>query len=168
MSPEIAYRELERRFRRIGNLDGAAAVLSWDWATMMPAGGAGARADQLAELSLIRHELITDPRLDELIAKAEADGRALDDWQRANVREMRHRQRHANGVPPALVEALSKAGAKCEMVWREARPKGDFKAFAEAYKPLLALVREKAAAKGAALKLAPYDALIDAFVMTAD
>ncbi|MSO68775.1 MAG: carboxypeptidase M32 [Alphaproteobacteria bacterium] len=163
MTPEVAYQELERRFRRIGNVDGAAAVLQWDWATMMPEGGANARSNQLAELSLIRHELITDPRLDELIAKAETDGKALSDWQRANVREMRHRQRHANGVPPDLVEALSKAGAKCEMVWREARPKGDFKAFAESYKPLLTLVREKAAAKGAALGLAPYDAMIDAF-----
>ncbi len=163
MTPLAAYHELERRFRRIANLDGASAVLQWDWATMMPEGGAGARSDQLAELSLIRHELITDAKLDELIARVESDGRALDDWQRANVREMRHRQRHANGVSPALVEALSKAGAKCEMVWRAARPKGDFKAFAEVFKPLLVLVREKAAAKGAALGLAPYDALIDAF-----
>ena len=163
MKPETDYRELERRFRRIGNLDGAAAVLSWDWATMMPEGGAGARAEQMAELSLIRHELITDPRLDELIARVESEDRALDEWQRANLREMRHRQRHANGVRPALVAALSKAGAKCEMVWREARPKGDFGAFAEAFKPVLALAREKAAAKGAALGLAPYDALIDAF-----
>ena len=159
----FAYTELERRFRRLANIGGASSVLHWDWATMMPEGGAGARADQLAELSVISHELITDPKLDELLGRAEAQARTLDDWQRANLREMRHRQRHAAGVPPDLVEALSKASAKCEMVWREAKPKGDFNAFAAVFEPLLGLVREKAAAKGAALGLAPYDALIDAF-----
>lgn len=158
-----AYAELERRFRRLANLDGAASVLHWDWATMMPEGGANARADQLAELSVIRHELVTDPRLDELLSRAEGEARALDDWQKANLREMRHRQRHAAGVPPRLVEEISKASAACEMVWREAKPKGDFNTFAEAFKPVLALVREKAAAKGAALGLAPYDALIDGY-----
>ncbi|MGD9538463.1 MAG: carboxypeptidase M32 [Alphaproteobacteria bacterium] len=163
MTAGTAYHELERRFRRMANLDGAAAVLHWDWATMMPAGGADTRAGQLAELSLIRHELITDRRLADLLAEAEAGSGNLDSWQRANLREMRHHQRHANGVPPALVEALSKASARCEMVWRTARPKGDFAAFAEAFKPVLALAREKAEAKGAALGLAPYDALIDAF-----
>jgi carboxypeptidase Taq len=163
MTANPAYHELERRFRRMANLDGAASVLHWDWATMMPAGGADARAEQLAELSLIRHELLTDARLDDLLAEAEADNRNLDDWQRANLREMRHHQRHAAGVPPDLVEALSKAGAKCEMVWRAAKPKGDFAAFAEAFRPVLALAREKARAKGAALGLSPYDALIDAF-----
>ena len=55
-----AYGALEARFRRLGLLGGAAAMLHWDWATMMPPGGAEPRAAQLAELALIRHETLTD------------------------------------------------------------------------------------------------------------
>lgn len=158
-----AYPELERRFGRMANLAGAGAVLHWDWATMMPSGGAEARAEQLAELSLICHEMLTDHGLGDLLDQAEAEGEELDNWQRANLHEMRHHFSHATGVPADLVAALSKATSASEMVWREARPRSDFDAFAKAFKPVLSLVRQKAAAKGEALGCAPYDALIDGY-----
>ena len=47
MSP---YTELEGRFRRIANLGGAAAMLQWDWAAIMPVGGADARTAHLPNL----------------------------------------------------------------------------------------------------------------------
>ena len=31
-----AYRDLERRFRRLSLLNEARGLLGWDWATMMP------------------------------------------------------------------------------------------------------------------------------------
>ena len=160
-----AYGALEARFRRLGVLAGAAAMLHWDWATMMPPGGAGARAAQLAELGLLRHEMLTDARLAGLLddAAAEAAAGALDAWQRANLAGMRRRRREATALPAALVRALSEASSHCEMVWREARPAGDFSAFARAFAPLLGLVREKAAALGEALDSTPYDALIDSY-----
>ncbi len=162
-----AYAALEARFRRLGLLSGAASMLHWDWATMMPPGGAAARAAQLAELSLIRHESLTDPRLaallDEAEAEAETDGDALDDWQRANLKGMRRRWREAAALPADLVAALSEASSRCEMVWRAARPANDFAVFAAAFAPLLSLVREKAAALAHALDCAPYDALIGSY-----
>ena len=149
-----AYGALEARFRRLGLLGGAAAMLHWDWATMMPPGGAEPRAAQLAELALIRHETLTDPSVrDPLLDEAEADSDTLDDWQRANLARMRRRWREAAALPADLVQALSEASSHCEMVWREARPASDFPAFARAFAPLLALVREKAAALGEALGL---------------
>ena len=51
--PLAAYRELEVRFARMSHLHGAKAVLHWDSATMMPPGGAEARAEQLATLPRI-------------------------------------------------------------------------------------------------------------------
>ena len=45
-----AYHQLETRFRRIGAIEGAISMLHWDAAAMMPAGGAAARAEQLASL----------------------------------------------------------------------------------------------------------------------
>ena len=156
-----AYAALEARFRRLGLLGGAASMLHWDWATMMPPGGAEPRAAQLAELALIRHETLTDSRVCDLLD--EAEGETLDAWQRANLARMWHRWREAAALPGDLVQALSEASSHCEMVWREARPANDFEGFAEAFAPLLALVREKAAALGEALDCAPYDGLIESY-----
>lgn len=158
-----AYAALEARFRRLGLLGGAAGILHWDWATMMPPGGAEPRAAQLAELALIRHELLTDVQVRDLLDEAEAEADPLDDWQRANLARMRRRWRQAAALPADLVQALSEASSHCEMVWREARPASDFPAFAAAFAPLLGLVREKAAALGAALGRAPYDGLVDSY-----
>lgn len=158
-----AYRQLEERFDRLGNLSGATAVLQWDWAAIMPTGGAEARARQLSELDLIRHEIITDARLADLLCEAESTREALDPWQNANLTEMRHRWAHANALPADLVAALSAATSECELVWRSARASSDYPAFQKAFEPLLALVREKSAAKSAALGLSNYDALIDGY-----
>lgn len=160
MSP---YRELEQRFRRMANLGGAAAMLQWDWAAMMPTGGAEARTAQLTELDLIQHENMAAPELADLLDRAEANRDTLDGWQNANLSEMRQRWSHANALPADLVTAFGKAASACEMVWREARAAGDFTAFCQAFEPLLLLIREKAEAKSAALGLAPYDALIDGY-----
>ena len=62
-----AYRALEERYARMAQLSCAAAVLQWDRATMMPTGGAEARAEQLATLSTLVHELCTDPALGDLL-----------------------------------------------------------------------------------------------------
>ena len=158
-----AYEQLEQRFRRIANLGGAAAVLQWDWAAIMPTGGAEARAAQLAELDVIRHELMTDAVLADLLGAAESACAELSPWQQANLTEMRHRWTHANALPADLVAAFSTAASACEMVWREARASNNFADFKKAFEPLLALIREKAEAKSAALGLAPYDALIDGY-----
>ena len=158
-----AYAALEARFRRLGLLGGAAAMLHWDWATMMPPGGAGPRAAQLAELALIRHETLTDAAVCDLLDEAESETDTLDAWQRANLARMWRRWREAAALPGDLVQALSEASSHCEMVWREARPASDFPAFADAFAPLLGLVREKAAALGAALDCAPYDGLIESY-----
>ena len=113
----------------------------------------------------MRHEIMTDAALADLLIEAEAAVAAADlsPWQQANVREMRHRWAHANALPADLVAAFSKAASASELVWREARAESDFAAFQKAFEPLLVLIREKAAAKSAALGLAPYDALIDGY-----
>ena len=76
-----AYEELERRFARIGAVGDAIAALHWDTSVMMPPGGAEARGEQLATLTALRHELLTDEALSDLIGEAAANG--LDEWQAA-------------------------------------------------------------------------------------
>ncbi len=121
-----AYARLEQRFKRLNALKEAAGLLQWDMSTMMPAGGAEARGEQLAALEVTCHELLSAPETAELLEAAEGEAEALEPWARANLREMRRHWRHETALDPALVEALSKAGNACEMVWREARAQADF------------------------------------------
>src|SRR6185312_3922510 len=127
------YKTLEARFARLGALQDATAMLQWDSATLMPAGGAAARSEQLATLKVVCHETLTDPSTADLLDGAEAQN-DLDQWQRANLAEMR---------------------------WREARPAGDFALVLPELRRVLGLVREAAAAKAERLGKSPYEALLD-------
>src|SRR5579862_2580960 len=109
-----AYRQLEARFGRLGAVEEAIAMLHWDAAAIMPPGGGNARAEQLATLRVIAHEQLAAPPVAELLDEAEGDGATLDEWQQANLREMRRRWRHAAAVPNELVEALSRARSQSE------------------------------------------------------
>ena len=159
----IAYRQLETRFRRIGAIEQAIAMLHWDAAAMMPVGGARARAEQLATLRVIAHEELTAPELDDLVVEAERESNALDAWQRANLREIGRRRKHAAALPGRLVEAESRASSECEAVWREARSRSDFAAVRPHLERVLGLQREIAAIKGDHLGTSPYEALLDQY-----
>jgi len=158
-----AYPELEARFRRISVLRDGARVLNWDQSVMMPPGGAAARAEQIAALEVLLHELTTNPRMEELLDEAEAGRGGLDGWQDANLAEMRRRWRHANAVPADLVEAYSKACSASEKVWRKARPENDFAGMLPHLREVLRLTREVGAAKGAAFDCSAYEGLADLY-----
>ena len=158
-----AYRALEARFARISHIGGALAILQWDHQVMMPPGGNAVRAEQMATLRQIAHELLTDAATGELLERAEPDAAALDPWQAANLREMRRSYRRATAMPSELIAALVRATAAAEMVWREARPRADFALLRPALEEVVRLTREEAAAKAEALGLAPYDALLDGY-----
>lgn len=157
-----AYRELERRFERINLLRDIAAVLEWDTATMMPPGGIDARSEQLSTLRVLRHQMLTDPALEDLLCRA-AEAKELHPWQRANLHEMRREWIHATAVPDDLVEALSQAVTACEMRWRSAKRDNDFRGLLPLFEQVLRLTRETADAKAARLGVSPYDALLDQY-----
>ena len=157
-----SYQAIEKRFRRLGALQEASGVLQWDSAALMPERGAGARAEQLATMKVVCHEILTDPANGDLLAGAAAQN-DLDDWQRANLREMRRAWLHATAVPGNLVDAASRAGSACEQLWRQARPASDFAMVLPALQRVLELTREIAAAKAARLGKAPYEALVDQY-----
>jgi carboxypeptidase Taq len=162
MRPNHAYTEIERRFRRLNSLQDAGAVLHWDMQTMMPAGGAEARAEQLATITVLAHEMITDAAFAELIPAARRED-GLDRWQQANLREIERIWRHSTALPSDLVERMSRASSACEMAWRAARPRGDFAAVRPLLQIVLDLTREAAAAKAAAFGCSPYDGLLDQY-----
>lgn len=158
-----AYTQLETKFARQSALSGAMAMLHWDSAVIMPDGGSAARAEQLATLGVLAHDLLTNPAVGDLLDNAEADCADLDDWQQANLQEMRNSWRHATAVDVDLVEAHSHATSTCEMQWRVAREENNFASLVSSLEEVVSLTRQMADAKSEAFNVSPYDALLDQY-----
>jgi carboxypeptidase Taq len=157
----MSYGALEARFRELGHLDHALAMLSWDEAVMMPVGGGAARADALAALSTLRHGRLVAPETRQLLDRATAE--KLPDWQAANLREMRRSVDAAAALTPELVSALSRASTLCEQRWRIARAANDWASIEAPLAELVALTREKAERFAAVRNSTPYDALLETY-----
>src|ERR1051325_6112273 len=139
------YKQLELEWQRLYAFRGALSLLRWDAAVMMPRGSADVRGEQLAALETEHHALLTSPRISRLLDRAQANGQGLEDWQIANLREMRRQRDHAIATPVSLISRLTKATARAEMQWLEARREGKFERFAPHLEEVVRLVRDKAA-----------------------
>ena len=157
------YAELEKRFARMSAVDRASAILNWDRSAIMPDGASDDRADQLATLDGVAHEMMVAPDMPELLGRAEEGKAGLDAWRAANLREMRHSWIHSSALPGDLVEARTRARSACEMAWREAKKNADFKLLLPTLGEVLVLTRRVGEAKAAALGLSVYDALLDEY-----
>ncbi|TCK28691.1 carboxypeptidase Taq [Ancylobacter aquaticus] len=155
-----AYASLTVHFGRIAAMSNAIGILQWDSDTMMPKGAASSRAESLALLRVLQHEMAAHPQLGEWLEAADGDA-GVGDWERANLREIRRVWTAQTALPADLVEASSKAISACEMAWRQARADSNFLALLPFLAEVLRLQREAGAAKGEKLGLSPYDALLN-------
>ncbi len=138
------YQQLEQEFRRLHAFRGAASLLRWDAAVMMPRGSADVRGEQLAALDSECHALLTSPQVSRLIERAQANESQLEDWQLANLREMRRERDHAIATPLSLVTRLARATSLAEVRWLEAKQENNFALFAPHLEEVVALTRDKA------------------------
>ncbi len=158
-----AYDALRQRFARLNALEEAMGLLGWDRSVMMPPGGAPSRASTSATLATFHHDLLTDGQVGDWLDSASEDLSAMGAWDAANLCEMKRTYAHATALTGDLVEALSLAASDCEHTWRQARADADFAAVQPKLTTLLSLVRQAAQAKGEALGVSPYDALLDEY-----
>jgi carboxypeptidase Taq len=156
-----AYAELTRLQVRLHRLNHLESMVGWDRATMMPPKGNDARAAAMAEIDALVHRLRTDPQQAEWLSAAEAE--PLDDFERANLREIRRKWREANALPESLVEAQTIAAARCEHAWRTQRFANDWAGFLPNLREVLKLAREEARFLSEDSGLSRYDALMDRF-----
>lgn len=161
------YQSLKEYFHKIAQLNHAATFLRWDQMVMMPPGGNAARAEALAELATISHELLISPRLKDLIAEASTSGDVKENKElKRSIEEMERTRQNAACLPASLVKAQSLAGSKCEHGWRIQREENDWDSFLVNFKEVVNLAREEAKARHSASprELAtPYDALLDLY-----
>lgn len=165
-SPEpAAYDDLMAHMRQLLALERVQALLSWDQETMMPAGGAAARAEHVAAVEAAAHRLRTDPRMADWLGALEAVEPGADPVADANIREARRIHDRATRIPESLATALAHATARGQGIWAAARRANRFADFAPVLTEIVDMKRREArclAGPGAGAD-ALYDALLDDF-----
>jgi len=156
-----AYEALTDHFRKIDDLRHVHAISSWDEAAMMPVGGGPSRAEALASLGVVIHEMLTSEEIAELLdACSNLD---LDEWQSANLREIEREYLENTCLTPDFVRASSLAGSNAEQAWRIHRAKNDWEAMAPHLEKVISFAREEAAVRSEATGLGLYDAMLDTY-----
>ena len=158
MTHDEAYAALLAHLKQTEALAQTARLLSWDQETMMPAKGAGQRAEQAAALEAVLHTRRTDPRIPEWIDAL--DGEALDVVGDANVRETRRVHARATRVPTALAQELARTTASAQAIWAEARQNERTADFLPTLGRIVDLVRDRAECL-ADNETSRYDALLE-------
>jgi carboxypeptidase Taq len=154
---------LNSRLAQVADLDNAAAVLGWDQQTYMPPGGGPARAEQLATLAQLSHELFTAAETGALIQEAtaaSADADAESDAA-ALLRVALRDYDRAVKLPADLVAEMARTRTLAQEVWTLARPANDYAAFAPWLEKNIQLARQAAECWGYQDCL--YDPLLDQY-----
>ena len=156
-----SYDQLKQIFHEAALSSDIAGILHWDMSTMMPKNSRENRAEHLAYLSKIRHQLISSKHVGKLINNAKQE--ELDNENHSNLREMERQYIMTSSLPSDLVEKLSNISAKCEGVWEQARKESNFKVVQPHFEELVKLSKEESLILANKLKCSPYEALINKF-----
>jgi carboxypeptidase Taq len=125
---DAQWAELRGRLQEVNDLSASGDVLEWDQATLMPLGGAAARARQLALVKRLAHEKFIDPMLGRLLGQVEQDTADLpyDSDDAALLRLTRRLYDRAVRVPAAFMAEIAEHSAASYNAWARARPQNDF------------------------------------------
>ncbi len=157
---------LTTRLLEIRRIQSAAAVLSWDQETYMPAGGGAARAEQIATLDGLAHQKLVSAEVETLLSEwiDPTTGHAAENWDepsRSLLRETWRDFSRAKKLPSDFVIRLSRECSLAQQAWVTAREESRFSKFLPSLKTILGLKREEAHYLG--YQASPYDALLDTY-----
>jgi carboxypeptidase Taq len=164
VSPRLE--QLQLRLAQISDLGRARALLDWDQRTQMPPAGAEARAEQLATLARIRHEMLVSEELGALLdgAAQEVEDEAYDSNEASLVRVARREWEKARRVPAELRAEITRAASLAEHAWAGFRERSDFAGFLPYLERNIELRRRYAECfDGFPGFEHPYDPLLDDF-----
>ncbi|MFL5914583.1 MAG: carboxypeptidase M32 [Gaiellaceae bacterium] len=157
-----ALEELRERLGKVNDLGKVTRLLSWDQQTMMPLAGTAHRADHMATLQRLAHELFTDPAVGRLLEELQPLEESLDpdSDDAALIAVTRRDYEKAVNVPASLRAEMTRAAAEARPVWVKAKTESDFRSFLPALERIVELKLEyvDCVADGAAER---YDVLLD-------
>jgi carboxypeptidase Taq len=159
----MGYTAFLERMGEVNDLLNAESILKWDARTMMPPGGAGTRAKQLATLTVVaRNHLVADETR-RLLDLAETETGSLPDGsvERTICAQVRAAIDYHLRIPSALVQKRAEVGSIGQHIWAKARAEDDFASFIPVLEETVALNQEMAECIG--YEEHPYDALMYRF-----
>ncbi len=178
VGPQFAA--LLARIRRLNDLGKTAGLLGWDRDVNMPVAASTDRAQQMATLAQVMHEMLVDPAVGDLLAGAEAEARSLapapppaagadaaavahDDalLVHALLREFRRGYDDAVKLPGEFVARRARLSGEAYRAWVAARAASDWPAFRPHLQVTVDLAREQADYLGVVTE--PYDTLLDRY-----
>jgi carboxypeptidase Taq len=138
--------ELKIRLMEIFDLQHIGALLGWDEATYMPAGGAPARGRQSALLARLAHEKSVDPTIGRLLDELRPyeEGLPFDSDDASLIRVARREYERAIKIPPKFMAEFYEHGSRSYNAWVAARPENNFKALAPLLERTVDLSRQMA------------------------
>jgi carboxypeptidase Taq len=154
------YAFYQQHLRKLADVMFSTAILQWDQETYMPPKGAAMRAQQLATMSGIAHEISIDKNFAETLRRLGSDN-TLDPRRKKNIalslKDLTTREKYTT----AFVEEMTMAVAEAFNAWQEAKTKSNFSLYQTQLEKLIALKRKEADILG--YKDHPYDAMIDQY-----
>ncbi|MEM6407550.1 MAG: carboxypeptidase M32 [Pseudomonadota bacterium] len=150
-----AYEDLMAYERVTQALGSVAGRTGWDQETVMPAGAAEQRAEELAALEEVLHARRTNPMIGDWLAAAEPEGETAA----ANLRLIKRRYARSTKIPSDLATALARHASRSQGIWAEARSENDVAKFIPILSEMIRLKREEAACLSDGGDV--YDALLE-------
>jgi carboxypeptidase Taq len=154
------YQKYKNLLSKIADVQNAANVLNWDQETYMPTKGAHFRAQQLATLSGIAHELSTSNELGDLLNKLSFDT-LLQEKEKRNIKESLKKYNENKKYSTAFVQLLSNTISQTFQAWKKAKTENNFSIYAPHLEKLIKLKQEECELLG--YKAHPYDALLNQY-----
>jgi carboxypeptidase Taq len=125
------FEQLRERLAELADLRNVSQLLDWDQQTMMPPRGALGRAEALATIQRISHDMFVADDTGRLLEAAadHLDGAPPDSDAVSLVRVVRRRWEKARRVPSQLAADLARAASVGQQAWIVARQESDFASF---------------------------------------
>ncbi len=156
---ETAYQRLKDRLATISDIRSAKSLLFWDQQTYMPKGGIASRAEQMATLSRLAHEMLVEAEAGRLLDSLGEPDPSTEEG--ALLRRARREYERATKLPAKLVAEITRTTALAEPAWVKAREEADWSLFAPHLEQIVPLKRE--AAEHLGYEDHPYDALLEGY-----
>jgi carboxypeptidase Taq len=154
------YELYRQHMRKLADVRAALALMQWDQETYMPAKGSGFRAQQVATLSEMAHELATAEKLESMLESLDGSAQ-LNETERKNISLTRIDFLKQKKYPAAFVRKMSETISRSFDAWNLAKKENRFTLFENELAELVQLKREETEILG--YKDHPYDALMDEF-----
>lgn len=156
-----AYQTYLDTMRKHADVEYAMALLHWDKEINLPSKGAGFRAQQLATLSGISHEIFTNPEFGALLKKLAENPSELSAQEQRNIQLTLKNYQRGEKFDKAFVMRRSRVLSTAYDAWVKARAANDFSLYQSELNDVVALKLEEAEIVG--YEDHPYDALLDEY-----